>query len=65
MAEQNTMTPLLIRIRRIMVSFGDLPSVDADPSTGLSNGEILTRLKEIDPHPQIEDDKPPAEGQVE
>ncbi len=65
MTEQETMPTILIRIRRIMFSLGDLPSIDADPSPGLSNGEILERLKELNASPQIIDDlnQPKSEGQ--
>ena len=64
MNEQNTMTPLLIRIRKIMVSFGDLKHTNDKPDTGLSNGEILERLQEIDPGPPATDDTAP-EGLTE
>jgi hypothetical protein len=41
------MSPLIYRLRRVMVRLGDLPTVEADASKGLSNGAILERLKEI------------------
>lgn len=65
MTQQETMSPIIIRIRRIMFSLGDLPSIDADPSQGLSNGDILERLKELNASPQIIDDlnQPKSEGQ--
>ena len=39
-----------------MFNFGDLPSIDADPSQVLSNGQILNRLQEINGNPQIDGD---------
>lgn len=46
------MSPIILRIRQIMVRLGDLPSVNADATKGLSNGAILRRLKEISDNPQ-------------
>lgn len=65
MDEPKTMTTIFVRIRKIMFRFGDLPSLEADPSLGLSNGEILARLREINENPQIDNDsnRPMSEGQ--
>lgn len=53
MSEPKTMTYLIFRIRQAMFNLGDIPSIDADPSMGLSNGEILIRLREITVDPQV------------
>lgn len=46
------MSPIILRIRQIMFRLGDLPSVDSDATKGLSNGDIMRRLKEISKGPQ-------------
>jgi hypothetical protein len=50
--EERMMSPIILRIRSILYRRGELKSVDADVSGGLSNGAILKRLKEIN-DPQI------------
>lgn len=45
--EETTMSPIILRIRSILYRRGELKSVDADTSRGLSNGAILKRLKEM------------------
>lgn len=58
------MTYLIFRIRQAMFNLGDLPSIDADPSQGLSNGEILTRLREITVDPQVNKNQFESGGQA-
>ena len=57
------MTYLIFRIRQAMFNLGDLPSIDADPSQGLSNGEILIRLREITVDPQANKNQFESGGQ--
>jgi hypothetical protein len=38
---------LIFRLRTLMVRSGDLSHINADPSQGLTNGDILNRLREL------------------
>lgn len=58
------MSPIILRIRQIMVRMGDLPSVDADATQGLSNGDIMRRLKEISKRPQSDNPNKPSEDRT-
>ena len=46
---ENTMTPLLIKLRKNLFDNGLLPSIDAEIEGSLSNGQLLSRLKRITP----------------
>lgn len=50
--EKRVMSPLIYRLRALMVRLGDLPDVNADPAGGLSNGAIIKRLHELTYGPQ-------------
>ena len=58
------MSPIILKIRTLMVRMGDLPDVESDASMGLSNGAILKRLQEIE-RPQSADtnNQPTSEGE--
>lgn len=64
MSQPKTVSYLIFCIRQAMFELGDLPSIDADPSKGLSNGEILTRLREITIDPQVNDNQFESGGQA-
>lgn len=40
---------ILMRIRKTLVLLGDLPHEDAEISSDLTNGQVLSRLREITP----------------
>jgi hypothetical protein len=61
--EKRAMSPLIYRLRALMVRMGDLPDVDADPCGGLSNGAIIERLHELTYGPQAS--APDAEAMPE
>lgn len=45
MAVQLMMENILLELRSLMVRRGDLPHMDADPTDGLTNGDLLKRLR--------------------
>lgn len=46
---------ILFRLRTLMVRSGDLSNINADPSQGLSNGDLLKRLRSLNEGPEGEE----------
>lgn len=40
---------MILRLRRVMVRLGDLPDESTEISGGLTNGQLLNRLREMTP----------------
>lgn len=40
---------MILRLRRVMVRLGDLPDEGTEISGGLTNGQLLIRLREMTP----------------
>ncbi|KKL17089.1 hypothetical protein LCGC14_2489040 [marine sediment metagenome] len=52
-------TQILIRLRTLMVRSGDLAHINADPSQGVSNGDLLKQLRSLD------EDSEGEEGEID
>lgn len=61
---------MILHLRRVMVRLGDLPDESAEISGGLTNGQLLSRLREMTPEAADsedvaeEDDSESAESDV-
>ena len=61
---------MILHLRRVMVRLGDLPDESAEISGGLTNGQLLSRLREMTPEAAHsadvaeEDDSASAESDV-
>lgn len=56
---------ILFQLRSLMVRRGDLPSMETDPAGGLTNGDLLKKLKKTTEALDSKDDSKDTSGAVE